>query len=67
MDTMKIVTQEPVKLVMKMDVLIAHLEPNVLNVTQPVHGTYFQEIVTTPVHPELMLMTKSVALVMILV
>lgn len=41
-------TQEPVKLVTKMDVLIVHLVPNVLNVEQT--GIYFQEIVMKPVH-----------------
>lgn len=67
MDTMKIVTQEPVKLVMKKDVLIAQVQPNVLNVTQPFHITYFQEIVMKSVHLELLLMTKTVLIVVILV
>jgi len=44
---------------MKMDVLIVHLQQNVLNVTAH-HGSYFQEIVMKSVQAKLMLMMEPV-------
>lgn len=57
------IPQEPVKHVMKMDVLIVHLQQNVLNVTVH-HGSYFQEIVMKSVQAELMPMMELVMNVM---
>jgi hypothetical protein len=51
---------------MKMDVLIVHLQANVLNVI-PHHGIYFQEIVMKSVQLELMLMMEVARLVILIV
>lgn len=59
-------TQEPVKFVPKMDVLIVHLAPNVLNVIHH-HITYFQEIVMKPVHLDIIQLMDYVMHVTMLV
>lgn len=53
------IPQEPVKHVTKMDVLIVHLQQNVLNVTAH-HGSYFQEIVMKSAQAVLMPMMELV-------
>lgn len=59
-------TQEPVQFVTKMDVLIVHLVPNVLNVSHH-HITYFQEIVMKPVHLDIIQLMDYVMHVTMLV